>query len=263
MDVKVFYDEQKKMKLQVTQSENCEFVNPKKYYFDIRFNISVLSYINTLITTQQIGVIPKKLDDAQEERVFEFFKAQAIKESINECEAIYLQSLPEKVFDIFKNDKKDVHKNAFKNIFLTMNQLLFFYFKAFDEHNCLYSKYLFIIRNKGIDNTKMPDTAIIENDGSVTKFGATSLSDGEIKQAIKYRKCTRVDFLDNNEKWYCFYWTWNAIDGKESSKHFDEHIHYIDYTWGLTRGYVLKQLSSEHYSLKGIHINFEKSINPQ
>ena len=101
---------------------------------------------------------------------------------------------------------------------------------------------------------------MIEKDGSVTKFGYTSLKDGQIRQAIDHRKSRRADILDRDEKWYCFYWTWKSIDGKESSKKFDEHIHYIDYTWGLTREHVLNELNSKDYKLNGIHINFEKNI---
>lgn len=257
MKVTFLYDEVTKREIRIAQSNNCESVNPKDYYFNIDFDIYMRDNVQKSLALRKIAGVSKEMDEEEIDKVLEILKGQSIKGAIKENKKVYSQSLPEKVFDIFKTDKKGKHQKAFKNICLTTEQLKKIYFVAFDKYSCVYSKYLVIIKNEGIDQTKMPHIAIIEKDGSVSKYGQSDLTDGEIRQTINHRKCTRIDILDNNEKWYCFYWTWSGIAGNESSKQFDEHIHYIDYTWGLSRESVLEQLNSKKYSLSGIHIKFD------
>lgn len=257
-EIETFYDDETGDSLRVTKSLDCEYVSPQSYLFSVGFNNEILTLMDISIGLIKAGKVDPIILDSNTTRMFETFKKSAIEKCKKYQQLIYSVELPESLFDIFKSEKKKKHEKAFRNVHLTMDKLLCFYFKAFDLYNCTYSKYLFINKIDEEVENKMPKMALINNDSTIKKYGKSELSDGQIRHHIQQQKCMRVDILDNGYKWYCFYWTWNAISGKESSKHFEEHIHYIDYTWELSREYVLGQLNSKRYSLSGIHISFER-----
>ena len=110
-----------------------------------------------------------------------------------------------------------------------------------------YSMYTTQHHRRDLEITQMPRLAIKEDNGVILAVGQTSLTDGQIKSAIEQKKNNIARFIYNGKNWHCFFYTFNAIAGKESGG--TPHIHYISHLRGMSRAVVLQQLKNRGYRL--------------
>lgn len=101
----------------------------------------------------------------------------------------------------------------------------------------------------------MPKLVEIKDD-KVSKVGNTTLTDGQLKQAVDHRKVVVAKFIDKEDEWHCIFLTYDSIRGKESWKGGQPHYHYISDKFGIPRAEVLNQLKSRIYNLGSLpHID--------
>jgi hypothetical protein len=256
----IILNEKGRILARITQIPNYLSSNPKDVYRDISFQNAKYKKLDILYN--ELNQDSFDLNENLENCIITI-NDTSLKET-NECiRLIENTDVPQELFSILSNNKKALNEKALKNLTLDLSILLNFYFKAYSENKYNYSMYSFVSDNPSSEYLKMPEYVEILDNGTIFKSNEVELPDMQIKNIINLRRCNRVDILEKDKKWHCFYWTWRAILGKENSKIFDCHIHYIDYTWGnhISKEYVLKQLESKSYKLDGIHIKFKNELN--
>lgn len=193
-----------------------------------------------------------------------FLEKLALKNGVESWNYYYDEILksevPDCLFEVLECDSKKQQIKLLKNISLGTIQMVKFIIQAGIDYGYSYSMYSTEHAQSGLDTRKMPFLAKLEDDFSVSKFGKTSLSDGQIKQAIEHRSRTCAKFLDKGNKWHCFFLSYKSLSGKEKAwKNGTPHMHFISYKWGLFRETVLKELRSRHYKFGSLpHIDIEQ-----
>jgi hypothetical protein len=241
--------------------KNVELISPFYYYESLFLQLDIDKFCDILEMNNLVENFYQKLDENERERLLNDVKIESQKSFYRFVKKIYDTKLPEVAFKIFEITEEKYIKKILKGMEFSSDILKLFYFEAFNRFNYLFSHYNFKKYDKSFSSEELQFGAIIEKDGSVSRFGDTNLTDKQIKHIINNRKIYRADFVEKGDKWHCFFWTSKAIMGKENSKVFENHIHYINYTWGISKEYVLEQLASDWYSLKGIHLKFSNENN--
>lgn len=177
-------------------------------------------------------------------------------------EKIQSQVLPLNLVKLLEYKSRDEQFKLLRGVSLTSLQLLKFIFEAWEKSGCKYSFYKSAHNHNGINNSDLPEFALIDKD-KIYKIGETEMTDGEIKHAINFKKMTIAKFIDGSNSWHCFFYTLKSIEGKERGWQNEPHMHYISDKWGISRDEVIFQLKSKNYKLpsKLPHINFTRSQN--
>jgi hypothetical protein len=179
-------------------------------------------------------------------------------------QTIMRQNLPEGIFSILKSTSKKEQIKLLKGLSLTTEQLMLFIFKAWEDFGFTYSMYSSYHNHTGLDESKMPKFSYKKDNGEIKSIGETSLTKGQIKNAMDQRTVIISRFIDNGEFWHCFFLTFKSLKGEENYKDGQPHLHFISHTWGLSREYVLQQLKSKEYKLPSLpHIDFYTHRNPR
>jgi len=156
------------------------------------------------------------------------------------------------------NSKKEQIKQL-KGLHLNTEQLYSFIFYAFENFGYKLSQYKAKHHHKGLDVSKLPRMIHIQDNNEVKSIGETELSKGQLRNVVENRKVTISKFLDNGDNWHCFFVTFNSLKGKEKHNNGQPHFHYISDKWNIERKEVVKQLTSEKYSLPSLpHIGFHR-----
>lgn len=173
-------------------------------------------------------------------------------------EKIMSKKLPAGVMEILECSSKKEQIKLLKGVSLTEDEMMLFVFHAWRDFGFTYSMYKSEHDHKSLDQNQMPCFAYKKNDAEIITVGETSLTKGQIKNAIDHRTVIISRFLDKGTIWHCFFMTYNSLIGKENYKDGKPHLHYISNAWGLTREYVLEQLRSKYYKLPSLpHITFQ------
>jgi hypothetical protein len=166
--------------------------------------------------------------------------------------------IPKVLTELLNSNSKKQQIKLLKGLSMDYNLLVSFIFYSWEKMGYTYSSYRSEHLHIGSEKNLVPKF-IYKNDkdGSIEHHGTTNLSEGQMKQIIEHRSVKISKFLDKNEKWHCFFHTYNSLGGHENGSM--PHIHYISNFWGLSREYVLTQLQSKKYQLSGcLHINYKK-----
>lgn len=166
--------------------------------------------------------------------------------------------IPKVLIELLNSNSKQQQENLLKGLSLNSDVLLSFIFYSWENMGFTYSMYRSEHLHHGAKKSSLPRLIYKdEKDGSITHYGETNLREGQMKQIIEQRSVKISKFIDNNEKWHCFFLTYNSLGGHESGN--KPHIHYISNFWGLSREYVLTQLKSKKYQLPNcLHIDYIK-----
>ncbi|MHA8055860.1 hypothetical protein VR611_07905 [Aquirufa nivalisilvae] len=148
-------------------------------------------------------------------------------------------------------NKKQQQINLLKNQKISSLGLIAFIFNAFQKYGFIYSQYKAEHKHNGLDETKLP-TLIHLKEGKIFVSGKTVLTVGQLKQVVEQRKVIISKFIDNEDKWHCFFITFQSLKGEENWKNGTPHFHYISNTFGLTREQVLTELKSKNYKLNNL-----------
>ncbi len=163
--------------------------------------------------------------------------------------------VPQNLISLLKSTSKNEQENLLKGLELTPEMLFAFFFNAFSEFGFTYSQYTSEHFPKTIKKGSLPKFAALDREsGEITKVGDTSLTNGQIKQAIEQRKVIATKFIDNGSDWHAFFITFRSIGGEESWQNGQPHYHYISNKYEISREDAVKQFKSDHYPKTSIHI---------
>lgn len=185
-----------------------------------------------------------------------YFKT--LEQQIYENKELLNIKLPEGLLKILAQETKKEQVRSLKNISLSHKQMKAFILRAYSEHGFRYSTYSFEHHHKGLAENHIPFFYFKDGNGKIHTTSDTNMTKGELKQMIESRKVIVSHFLDKDEKWHCFFLTIKSIKGKEYAyKNGQPHLHYISYTFGISRDKVLNEFKSEKYKLSAaLHIDY-------
>lgn len=230
----------------IFHSPDFEYVNPIEYYSSITIarNISILKDIFLLkYPDLKLEVIEKKI--LQKETLGWSEKLKQILKT----------EIPVNLISILSATSKKEQINLLKGLSINPEQLLAFLFKSKTDNGYLFSQYTSEHHHNGLEVKNMPKLVEIKDD-KVFKVGNTTLTDGQLKQAVNHRKVIVAKFIDKEDEWHCLFLTYDSIRGKESWNGGQPHYHYISNKFGIPRAEVLSQLKSRTYNLGSLpHID--------
>lgn len=195
-----------------------------------------------------------------------FIEAKASKDAIDTWTDLLKEikgtEVPKNVFAAFKADSKKEQVKLLKNESIEAgNQLMALAFKLWESYGYALSQYTSEYLHNGLDEHEMPFITEVQN-GMVNKVGSTTLTNGQLKQAVEHRKAVVAKFFDNGSKWHCLFFTYESLRGKESWNNGQPHYHYISDKFGFSRDEVLAQLRSRRYNLGSLpHIEMIRQRN--
>jgi hypothetical protein len=257
MYIESYYNHETHEILNVSRMPDIEYTNPIQRAMEIVFSVSTVgdrSYYTSILQS----VEKKEIDQRTQSSMNKLIELRAAKQWEKFTSKIRMQVLPHTIANLLEGVSKTQQQSILKNISFSSDSFCAFLFIAYENYGYLYSFYSITHLATEVDERKKPMAAYIAEDGIVNKFGDTSMSDGQIKQMIEHRHCLFANFIDRNDEWHCFFYTFKSHKGLEKAYGGGKpHMHYISSKWGLSREYVLKQLRSKRYKLPSLHINYE------
>ncbi len=223
----------------IFHSPDFEYVNPIEYYSSktIAQHISILKDIFLL-----------KYPNLKFELIEKYILEKEISAWEEKLKKILNIKIPINFISILSASSKKEQINLLKGLSINPEQLLAFLFTSKENFGYLFSQYTSEHHHNGLEVENMPKLVEIKND-KVIKVGNTTLTDGQLKQAINHRKVIVAKFIDKEDEWHCLFLTYDSIRGKESWNGGQPHYHYISDKFGIPRAEVLSQLKSRTYNL--------------
>lgn len=154
--------------------------------------------------------------------------------------------IPKGLIGLLNSNSKRDQVSLLKGISISRQQLTAFIFKAWTDYKFTYSFYTSEALPSDVKESDMPPLVSV-NDEKIKVIGETSLSEGKLKQVMEHRHNIFAKFLDCDNNWHCFLYTFKSLDGREKSG--ENHLHYISSAFGKTRDEVLAQIKSSRYNL--------------
>lgn len=243
-----------------------EFTNPIEYFFESHLNFVLRAELELkaleisrffddkgIPLKNEIEIIHNNisvLDDWQKE-MFD----SALQYCRNEFENKRKTPVPFQFTSLFKSKSKKEQTRLLKNQSISPDEILAFYCKAFEDFGYKYSEYKSEYLPKDMEDKQLP-TLFFDEGSKIGKVGSTELSDEQLRHAIKFKKGAIARFLDKEDSFHCFFSTYRSLNGKESWKGGEPHLHYISDKFGFSREEVLSQLMSRDYKLGNLqHIS--------
>jgi hypothetical protein len=246
------------------KDDDFEYANPIEKMAEIVIEVSISQMKNHLLFARENKLLPvaensKINSDALIEKVA---CEKALKIWEEEYEKITSQEVPEALYKVLQSTTKKEQARVLRGLSLTHDELTAFIFKAWEIHGFTLSRYMSEHHHKGLDAFELPKVAYKEDDNSIISKGATSLTPGQIRQAIENRRVVVARFLDKGPLWYCFFLTFRSLKGEETGGR--PHLHFISHSWEYSREYVLEQFKSNDYRLGRLpHIDYHTYRNPR
>lgn len=228
--------------------DKAEKVNPIEYYKNFELKKRAIMY-RDLLETKEPFLSEKLTDNFYIELARKDIEEEKFWENIENTE------IPENFLKLLETPKKKDQIALLKGLSINPNQLIAMIFKAFKEHDYLYSKYLFENLPKDLADKKKPQIAHISKEDIINTIGETDLTEGQLKKMINERKVIIAHFFDRGDEWHCFFITYNSIGGRENHKDGQPHYHYISSAFGITRDDFIKSMESGNYKSTSIHID--------
>lgn len=226
--------------------EDIQFVDPISYLANRTIKTRILVYTKTL---------KLKNPTFPDEAIAKAAVRHAEKDWEGHYNDLIKTEIPPALISLLKADSKKDQIKILKGLQLTPESLWAFIFKAFTDYGYTYSQYHTERLPKSIEKGSMPKLATLDREtGEVKKVGDSSLTDGQIKQAIEQRKVVSTKFIDSDNGWHCFFITYRSIGGEESWKNGQPHFHYISDKFGISREDAVKQFKSDSYPTTSVHI---------
>lgn len=244
MEEHTIYDDDKKGFTKVFSGRDIEFVNPIDYYSDweIRKSIS----LERAILNHKNPIITAFISD-------EFFVKRAQEKWQERLGQINATQIPENFISLLNSSSKNEQEKLMRGQSISPFQLAAYIFRAWTDFGFCYSNYRADHHHKGVNEQDLPQ--LINIDGEKVKTaGATTMTEGQLKNIINHRKVVISKFLDKGNIWHCFFITYNSIGGKEKWQGGQPHYHYISDKWGFTRQEAVERLKSINYPPTSVHI---------
>jgi hypothetical protein len=230
----------------IFEAPDFEYQNPIKYYSEI-FRKSNFSITRDFLLAKKLPFPPEEIDA--------FLLKRVEREWGEYYNKLIKTDIPPNFISLLSGTSKKEQVKLLKGQSLTLEQLTAFIIKAWTDFGFTFSQYRSEYQHKGLEEDDMPRLVEIKDD-KVEKIGDTSMSDGQLKHAVKHRKVIISKFLDNGESWHCLFVTFKSLRGEEKWKDGQPHYHYISDKFGHDREKVVKDLTSDKYSLGNLpHID--------
>lgn len=224
---------------------DIEFADPIKYYseWNKRRIISIEKDLLFLENPFMASLVPP-----------EFFIKRADEAWAKRYDEIINTKVPENFVKLLTCDSKKEQIQLLKGQGLSPFQLIGFIFKAWTDFGFSFSSYTAEHHHKGLDESALPTFIHVDGD-KVKTAGETTLTEGQLKNVVNYRKVTVSKFLDKGDIWHCFFLTYRSLRGEETWKDGQPHFHYISDKWGYPRKDAVEQLKGEKYPSTSVHID--------
>jgi hypothetical protein len=164
--------------------------------------------------------------------------------------------IPDPLRKILFLKKKDRQQSCINQLRLTTSLVMAFIYDVCKTHDFAYSMYSGRVLPQGLKWEDMPQMAYLEEDGTVSVFGKTPLTTGQLKAAIEQQKTVIAKFIDKGPNWHCFVYTMKGVTGKEIGQ--GPHIHYLSNAWGIKRDKVVSDIKAGKYPYTGNHIPYQR-----
>ena len=225
---------------------DVEFVDPIAYLKERTIQTKTLFYRNYLKIKQ-----PTFPADTIERA--------AVRHAQQDWESRYKEILdtqvPSTLISLLKAESKKDQIKLLKGVQLTPLNLWAFIFKAHTDSGFTFSQYHSEHFPKNTSKASLPKMATLKREtGEIQKTGNTSLTDGQIKQAIEQRKVVVTKFLDKESNWHSFFITYKSIGGEETWRNGQPHFHYISDKFGMSREEAVAKFKSDTYPTTSVHI---------
>jgi hypothetical protein len=181
---------------------------------------------------------------------------QAISEWLEKYNEYLKSEIPNNFISLLKSSSKKQQIHLLKGQSINPDQLVALIIKAHNDFGYSFSQYSVEFYHNGINKEDLP--LVVELEGEkVNKVGETTLSDKQLRNAIKFRQVIVSKFIDNGPNWHCFFLTYRSIFGQENWHDGQPHLHYISDKFGLSRNKVVQEIKSRKYKLGNLpHIDF-------
>lgn len=244
MEKLIIYDDNGKGFTRVYAATDVEFVDPIKYYSQNTIERNTTEIKDLLYISNP--TLASQLDE-------DFFTKKASEYWNEQHSEISKTIIPVNFLQLLDSATKAEQIKLLRNQSLTPMQLIAFIFKASTNYDYTFSQYISKHHHSGLDKSQLP--ALIEiKDGKIKTVGATTLTDGQLKNVITQRKVIIAKFLDKDDNWHCLFVTYHSLAGKESWQGGQPHFHYISNKFGVTREEVVNRIKSGEHPSTPVHI---------
>lgn len=231
----------------VTTIPDYELVTPHDYLLEV--------IVNSHYRAMQLMALSQNITGPRE-LMLQIMRKRAIAEWKVEYADMLVKKLPANLLALLQTERKSEQQHLTKGMELTSDELVAFIAQAGHFHNFLYSQYRSEHIPKGVEPSSLPGFTHLEEDGTITKVGSSSLSDGQLKNVVVQRKVLIGKFLEKGANWHCFVYTYNSLTGKEKGN-WGSHIHYISSKWGVSKEDIVAGIKNGRYVSSGLpHIKY-------
>ena len=108
---------------------------------------------------------------------------------------------------------------------------------------------------------KLPFFAHVENDIVKHVDGEHELTESEIRRLVQQRKSMHIHYLEKDNRWHCFYFTFSDLLGQHWTT---GHLHYCSSEWHRNFDDVLRELKNKRHGVRSVHVAFRlrSGLNP-
>jgi hypothetical protein len=223
----------------IFETSNFEYLNPIEHFSNILIETEV---------SIKMDIYKLKNPSLNIRLIEDHLRNQAISYSKERLEKAMQIIIPKNLISLLTTRSKKEQLSLLKGLSINPEELLAFILKSYLSYGYLFSQYTSEHHHNGLEVEDMPKLVEIKDD-KVNKVGNTSLTDGQLKQAVNHRKVIVAKFIDKEDEWHCLFLTYESIRGKESWNGGKPHYHYISDKFGIPRAEVLSQLKSRTYNL--------------
>ena len=164
--------------------------------------------------------------------------------------------IPDPLKKVLVLEKKARQQSCIDQLNLTTNLVMAFIYEVCKTHGYTYSMYTGRVLPPGIEWKDVPRMACIEDNGTVSVCGKTSLTTGQLKALIEQQKTVIAKLIDKGPNWHCFVYTMKGVSGKELGQ--GPHVHYLSNAWGIKREKVVSDIKAGKYPYTGNHIPYQR-----
>jgi len=170
--------------------------------------------------------------------------------------------LPDNILALLQETKKKKQQNLLMGFTYKLDMFMSIPIQAWNLFKMPYSRYTVDYLPKELAARKRPQMIHMHEESSndFTIIGETDMSESELKLAITKRHRVIIEFIGDEQHWYCFFRTMDSIRGVEEPHVGQPHLHFISSAWGIDRQDVIDNLRSYRYKLRTETIAFDPPI---
>ena len=229
----------------INRMDEVEFTDARAFLKNLLIRSIVPTYIHYI--ERLLGFCPKSLFG----HIIHTAKDVAEKR-INELEKVALPHQLDMLLEGGYSKKEQIQ--LLKGVSLSVLEIGGLFVQA-GNRGYTFSNYYFEGTPKEFKEKDLPSFINIKEDGNISTYGKTSLSNGQLKDFVIKSDFIIARILDKGKHWHCFYQTKRGIQGKEHGKYGSlSHIHFFSDSFGVSREDFVKALKGGNGLPTKVHI---------